>query len=273
MINFNASVVVPINEYTRALFGFAERFAKYRTNSNQKFPGFEIRFGGVLLMAGTLSITNATANSYEASLIDQVGVLGELEQQRDLLDIPAFSRQINWVGSPNYNPDEHCYCAFPIVNHGFFTDKGIIIKHTVWDNVPGKGLQATGETYDTQVMSYLFNKTTGCKVNQLFLGTYVEMEESQIDLQVLTERHNTYDSGKVTVVSPFLFLNYMISEALKDNNFHIGTNFLSEDAQLRNLCIYNNYDITLTQYHQTGELFYQDQVVGRDENGNIVLII
>ena len=270
--SFGLGITFPINEYTRALFGFAERFAKYRRNSNQKFPGFEIRFGGVLLMAGTLTITNATANSYEASLIDQVGVLGELEQQRDLLDIPVFSQEIDWVGSPNFNPDQHCYCAFPVVNHGFFTDKGLIIKRTVWDNIPGKGLQATGETYDTEVMSYLFNKTTECKVNKLYLGTYVEMEESQIDLQVLTEKNNTYDSGKVTVVTPFLFLNFVIKEALKDNNFHIGTNFLGEDAQLRNLCIYNNYDITITQYLQTGELFYQDQVVGRDEAGNIILI-
>ena len=270
--SFGLGITFPINEYTRALFGFAERFAKYRTSSNQKFPGFEIRFGGVLLMAGTLTITNASATSYEASLIDQVGVLGELEQERDLLDIPAFSHEIDWVGSPNYNPDQHCYCAFPIVNHGFFTDKGLIIKRTVWDNIPGKGLQATGETYDTQVMSYLFNKTTACKVNQLFLGTYIKMEESQIDLQVLTEKHNTYDSGKVTVVTPFLFLNYVIREALKDNNFHIGTNFLAEDPLLRNLCIYNNYDITLTQYLQTGELLYQDQVVGISESGNIILV-
>ncbi|MEI8115628.1 MAG: hypothetical protein WCI54_18495, partial [Bacteroidia bacterium] len=173
--------------------------------------------------------------------------------------------------SPNYNPDQHCYCAFPIVNHGFFTDKGLIVKRTVWESGP-EGAKPTNETYDVEVMSYLFNKKSGCRINQLFMGTYVEMEESQIDLQVLTEKHNTYDSGKVTVVSPFFFLNYVIKEALKDNNFHINTNFLGEDAQLRNLCIYNNYDITVTQYLQTGEIFYQDQVVGRDESGNIILV-
>ena len=42
--SFGLGITFPINEYTRALFGFAERFAKYRSNSNQKFPGFEIRF-------------------------------------------------------------------------------------------------------------------------------------------------------------------------------------------------------------------------------------
>ncbi|MDP3643080.1 MAG: hypothetical protein Q8S54_07805 [Bacteroidota bacterium] len=254
--SFGLGMSFPINEYTRSLFGFPERFAKYRTNNNQKFPGFEIRFGGVLLMAGTLTIDSASATSYEASLIDQVGVLGELEQERDLLDIPVFSREIDWVSSPNYNPDEHAYCAFPIVNHGFFTDKGLTVKRTVWETVPGKAPRATGETYDIEVMSYLFNKTTACTVNKLFYGSYVQTEESQINLFALTEKNNSYDTGKVTVVSPFFFLNYVIKEALKDSNLHIGTNFLNENAQLRNLCIYNNYDITVTQYLQTGEIIY-----------------
>jgi hypothetical protein len=269
--SFGLGITFPINEFTRTLFGFPERFAKYRTNSNQKFPGFEIRFGGVLLMAGTLTITNASATSYEASLIDQVGVLGELEQERDLLDIPVFSQEIDWVGSPNYTPDQHPYCAFPIVNHGFFTDKGLTVKRTVYENGP-EGVKPTNETYDVEVMSYLFNKTAACRVNNLFLGTYIQMQESLISLQILTEKHNTYDAGKVTVVTPFFFLNYVIKEALKDNDFHIGLNFLNEDAELRKLCIYNNYDITITQYLQTGELIFQDQVVGRDQSGMIVMI-
>lgn len=269
---FGLGISFPINEFTRALFGFPERYAKYRSSSNQQFPGFEIRFGGVLLMAGTLTITNASDTTYEASLIDQLGVLGEIEQERDLLDIPAFSKEINWVQSSSYNPDEHKFCCFPIVNHGFFTDKGVMINRTVWEWVPGKGLRATSEKYDVEVMSYLFNKTTGRTVNKLLADGSVQMEQSQIDLSVVTEKNNTYDTGKVTVVTPFFFLNYVIKEALKDNHFFIGTNFLKDDDQLRNLCIYNNYDITITQYLQTGELIYQDQVVDRDENGNIILV-
>ncbi len=284
--SFGLGITFPMNEFTRSLFGFPERFAKYRPlvgSGNgicQKFPGFEIRFGGVLMMAGTLTITASAGTmdggTYEATLIDQVGVLGELEQERDLLDIPVFSQEIDWVGSPDYNPDQHPYCAFPLLNPGFFKDKGLTVKRTVYENGPD-GLRPANETYDVEVMSYLFYKTTGSTINKLYQGSetldgYVEMEESQINLQILAEKHNTYDSGKVTVVSPFFFLNYVIKEALKDNHFHIGTNFLNEDAQLRNLCIYNNYDITLTRYLQTGELIVQDQVVGRDQSGMIVMI-
>jgi hypothetical protein len=260
--SFGLGISFPINEYTRAMFGFPERFAKYRPSTGsvngtyQKYPGFEIRFGGVLLMAGTLTITSASETVYEASLIDQVGVLGELEQERNLLDIPAFSHQIDWVQSTNYNPDEHCYCCFPIMNHSFFTDKGLVVKREItvpdWDR-PGK---TKTEVYDEQLMSYLFNKTTGRYINKL-TGGLVQMEQSQINLTNLTQKNNTYDSGKVTVVSPFFFLTYVIREALKDNNFHILTNAMDEDSQLRNLCIYNNYDITVTQYLQTGEIIYQ----------------
>lgn len=59
---------------------------------------------------------------------------------------------------------------------------------------------------------------------------------------------------------------------MKDNRFYIRANYLNEDEQLRNLCIYNSYDLTITRYLQTGEIIYQDQVVDRDENGDIVLV-
>ena len=84
---YGLGISIPINEYTRPMFGNPERFAKQRSGSVQKYPGFEIRFSGVLLMAGTLVINNVTGSgtesSYEASLIDQVGILGEKEQERD----------------------------------------------------------------------------------------------------------------------------------------------------------------------------------------------
>ena len=272
---YGLGISIPINEYTRPMFGNPERFAKQRSGSVQKYPGFEIRFSGVLLMAGTLVINSTsgsgTESSYEASLIDQVGMLGEKEQQRDILDISAFSKLTPWVSSTNYNPEEHKFCCFPIMNHSFFKDKGIIIKRSTtvpdWER-PGK---TKTEDYDDEVMSYLFNKTTKRYINNL-VGGMVQMETSTIDLQILTQKDNTYETGKVTVVSPFFFLNYVIKEALKDNGFHIAENFLEDDDQLKNLCIYNNYDITTTKYAQTGEILYQPQIVGTDELGDIVLI-
>lgn len=98
----------------------------------------------------------------------------------------------------------------------------------------------------------------------------VQRVQSQIDLSMLSKMDYTYKSGEATVISPFFFLNYIIKEALKDNNFHITTNFLNENPQLRNLCIYNNYDITQTVYLQTGEIIYQKQVLGFGELGAVI---
>ena len=59
----------PINEHTRQIFGNPQRFSKYRTANDQKFPGFEARFSGVLLMAGTISVVNSSGGHYECTHI------------------------------------------------------------------------------------------------------------------------------------------------------------------------------------------------------------
>jgi hypothetical protein len=269
--SFGLGISIPINEYTRSLFNFPERFSKSRGMGNQKFPGFEVRFGGVLLMAGTLTISSASETIYEASLIDQVGVLGEKEQERDILDIEAFGKETSWVISQNYTPDHHSHCCFPIINHGFFKDKGIIIKREEDQPDPMRPGKMKTESYEDEVMSYLFNKTTHRTVN-FMVGGAVYAYSSTTDLSVLAQKNNSYQKSNVTVVSPFLFLNYVIKEALKDNFIHISSNYLDDDTQLRNLCIYNNYDITTTQYANTGEIIIQDQVLGNDATGMIVWV-
>lgn len=267
---FGLGISFPINEYTRPIFGFQERFAKRRESKNQKFAGFEIRFGGVLLMAGTLTITNTTDTSYEASLIDQLGVLGEKEQERDILEIAKFNREAFWTQHPNYNPDDFSYCCFPIYNWNYFKDKGILIHREDKLPDPLRPGKTYTNAYDQEVMTYLFHKSTKYQINYLVAGVPLALPTTT-DLSILGQKNNTYEKSGVTVVSPFLFLNYIIKEALKDNDFHILKNHLGEDMQLKNLCIYNNYDITKTEYRNTGEIRIQDQVIGRDEQGNIIL--
>jgi hypothetical protein len=72
---------IPVNDYSRAIFGNPERFEKYLTGSERKFSGFEVRFGGVLLMSGLYVITNADKEKYTGWLQSDLGDLGE--QQRD----------------------------------------------------------------------------------------------------------------------------------------------------------------------------------------------
>jgi len=38
--SYGLGISLPINEYTRSIFGNPERFTKYRSGNDQKFPGF-----------------------------------------------------------------------------------------------------------------------------------------------------------------------------------------------------------------------------------------
>ena len=50
--------------------------------------------------------------------------------------------------------------------------------------------------------------------------------------------------GKLYVVSPMLFLRYIIKELLKASGFYIDIDALSDDEDLKKLILYNNFDIT-----------------------------
>lgn len=248
---YGLSISLPINDFTRSLFGNPQRFAKYRVEKDQQFPGFEVRFGGVLLMAGTLSITNAANGSYEASLIDQLGVLGEEETERNILDFPVFNQQIPWINCNNYAPGTHKYCCFPIQNAEFFKDKGVRVKRTVivpdTDRNWWQEFWGTGKTreidYETEAINFLYNKSVNARVNALRPDLSIKQLDSLIDLKILRQKNNTYESGQVSVITPFFYLNWVIAEALKTSGFHITDSILSQDSSLKKLVIYNNFDI------------------------------
>ncbi|HET6558061.1 MAG TPA: hypothetical protein VFG54_12150 [Prolixibacteraceae bacterium] len=220
----------PMNDHTRAIFNNPERFAKYRSGNDQKFPGFEVIVNGVLFMAGTLTVPVSAGGNYEASLSDEVGVLGENERERDILTFPAFTKDIPWVNSANYDPDVHYYCCFPIVNVKFFKEKGVTVP------VPAT---ANSEAYETEALSYAFMKSpVMARVNAL---------EADGTVKCITTSFETSSKDVlpvISVVSPFFFLHKVITEALKSVDFHVVQNAFSTSEKLRRLCIYNNFDFT-----------------------------
>ena len=244
----------PIDDFYSALFGNPHRYAKYRATNDQKFPDFHVRFDGVLLMSGTLTIVNSASGKYECSLIDQVGVLGEKEQERSIIDIPFFSQPQTFVNKSQYTPDADAYCCFPITNKNFFRDKGLVVElnRKVPDtNDPGK---LVDEKYDTELLTHLFARTQtvilgqqyGSRVNSPIAdGTTINQFNSDITLTDPLNRNDGIPvNSKVSVISPFFFLNYVIKKSLLDKDFHIGINFMNTVAALKNLAIYNTFDIT-----------------------------
>ena len=246
----------PINEHTRQIFGNPQRFSKYRTANDQKFPGFEARFSGVLLMAGTISVVNSSGGHYECTLIDHVGVLGEKQQEKSILDIEKFAQEIPWVNMFEYSPDNSPYCCFPIQNSFFFDEKSIKVSRIVTVPDPERPGRNKDVQFETEVMKYCYIKTTAGRVNVRDVQGNMKAISGKIDLARIVQDNNTYENGKVTVVSPFFYLNHILDQSLKANGFFIDRNVINEDPMLRRVCIYNNFDITKTTYGVASEIVY-----------------
>lgn len=240
--SYSLDFSLPMTDEILAIFEHPNRVTKRRLINDQQFTGYEIRFDGALFMRGTLSVY-VSGNTLSCTLVDLLGELTEAEQERSILDILKFMEEIDFENSNNYSPDTHPYCCFPVINPGFFKDKGIKVKKEVYANVPGEGLVKTDETYETEILTYLFNKSVASRVNALNEDGTIKKLPSDIAVS-----GTAYETGEVSVITPFFFLNYIIKEALKESNFHIIENYINDHPELRKICLYNNYDITSTYY-------------------------
>ena len=259
---FSLDFSFPIDDFYTAIFGNPHRYAKYRVANDQKFPDFHVRVDGALFMGGTLTINNSASGKYECSLVDQVGVLGEKEQERSLLDIPFFSEEQTFVNKSQYTPEADAYCCFPFENKGFFKEKGLIVELNRKVADPNDPEELVDEKYDTELLTHLFARTMtvilgeqiGSRVNNATAdGTVINQFVSAIKL---SDSNNRIDAipvaSQVSVVSPFFFLNYILKKSLLDNDIHVQTNFMGTIAALKNLAIYNAYDITDAAFYDNG---------------------
>lgn len=262
---YGLGLSLPINEYTRILFGNPERFTKYRSANDQKFPGFEVRFRGCLLMAGTLSIIGVSRDAYDANIIDQVGILGEKEQERDILEIQKFSEELEFENKAVYDPDTDPYCLFPFANPNFFKDKGVGIDRMVTVPDPDRPGKTKDESYELELMTFLYNKSVQGIINKKESDGTIKLLQSTINLRNLQQKNNTYETGEISVVTPMFYLHYIISQTLKQSGYHLIQNKLASDSVLKKICIYNNYDITDMNFDQTGEIIgfeYKPDIAG-----------
>ena len=256
--SYAVGLTFPINDFTESIFGNPDRFEKRRTDNDQKFPGMEARMDGMLLMRGELTIYNTSTGKYEGNLVNQIGVLGESEQERSLLDFLVFKQQTAWVNSANYNPATHPFCCFELSNPYFFKDRGRVVNLTeplVEYTIPGLPVD---ETNQTEILTYAFERTSHRTVNKLNTNKTVKLITTPINITF-----DNWKTAQLSVVSPFLFLNKIITEALREVNFFVTNNAISDSADLKNLCIYNNFDITrnLAQLIDTGKYGFRDSLV------------
>lgn len=235
--NAGLGIDIPVNDYSRTIFGNPHRFEKYSTEQDRKFPDFEIRFGGVLLMSGTLNISNATGETYSGWLQSELGVLGEEQQDKAITDLDWKQGEV-FENKQYYDAQTDEYYPYPLYNSAFWNGKGKEVAVTKAYTDEDGELHKVGEMvhYLTMVFRRDFYRIVNCQKN----GSLVTNKEG-------------------CVVSPFLFLRYVLRQLLKLSGFYIDRNDMINqlvDLGLEKfLLIYHNYNI-VQQIANTGYVQY-----------------
>jgi len=236
-------ITIPVTNHNSAMLGNPERFERLSTENDNEFQGFVIRYSGVLLMSGTLVIHSASSESYNGWLRSNVGNIGKLHREKYIYDINAFAEDKAFENKADYDPLVDPYGCPKIFNPEFFYDKGrkvpIEIQVPNPDYYEGSEREAfIPQDDETEAFSEAFRKTANYFVNNLNPDNTVVANSSTAEMKDLEK------TMEVTVVSPMLFLNYVIETILKDANFFIDNNFISSDNDLKKLIMYGNYDIS-----------------------------
>ena len=234
-------IEIPVNPTNRAILGNPERFEKYSSGDDRKYTGAEIRYGGVLLMQGTLVINNAAEN-YSCWLQSDLGAMAEEQQTKNITDFEwetgkAYSNK----AIAAFEDDTDDYGVLPLKNRGFWEGKG---KEVTW----------TEEYLDENLRIQYADKTASFLSYQHYLnhGYWVNKSNGS---HVVT-------SGDGAVVSPFLYLRYVLEQSLRLNNWSINRNDITDseiayDASfMKNLMVYNNYNIMDATYNEVETTYH-----------------
>lgn len=206
-------ISIAVNEHTRPRFGHPERFEKYSATNDRKFPNAAIADEGFTIVRGTLIITSATKDTYSGWLQSDLGALGTAQRDKNITEMPWKTGE--WENKSFYQPGVEDYGTHMIINPIF------------WD---GKGRRIKDPQNEEEKVTYLterFRELKNYQVNKLNIPDFT-----------------TDDTGESCVVSPYLFLNYAVSEMLRMNGFYIDPdhNALSDWENI-SLLIYNNFNI------------------------------
>ena len=244
-------IEIPVNDNNRALLGHPGRFKKYKNSSDREFPGFKIRHGGYLLMSGTLVIQKANDQTYSGWLRSTVGNLGKVHREKFIGDIAAFALDNNFVNKANYDPLTDPYACPKIFNQKFFSEKSrkVTLTRKVpnpdyvdlswWEDIWQKQQEPyLDEPYETEELTEAFRMAAAWFVNDTNPDGTVKTPVSSATIgEVLGKASPYVPPLDVHVVSPMLFLNYVLKMLFLDAGLVINDSFLTDDPDLQKLLI------------------------------------
>lgn len=222
-VNAGLGIEIPVNEYTRAIFGNPERFEQYSQGNDRKFPGFEISKSNLDFEQGVLVITSATSKSYSAWLQPYMGAFGE-EQKDKFINQMAWKTDVKLDAKAEYVSGTDDYCLAKIKNPLFWEGKG---KYGY-----------------TQIPFY--NQDNELKEREEYANFLNEELDSKYSYEI-----NFYDNtdpgqaedNSARVISPFLFFRYALKELFRMNGFYISDHPFNSITGIDNLVIYNNFNV------------------------------
>lgn len=217
-------IEIPANEHNRTILGNPGRFSKFGSGSDRKFPGFEIRYSGVLLLSGTLVIKSASSASYSAWLQNMLGVMGEEQAEKKITEMNwPVGKIFDYNDGQPYTDAENDYNVVPVINPGW------------WDGI---GKEVPNNTIYIDPLG--IDETRPEKINAM-------RREHFKNYAWYVNQHGLPTIQPGLVVSPFLFLRYVITESLRLNRWFINRNDMTggiyELNIWANLSIYNNFNI------------------------------
>ncbi|MBV5334821.1 MAG: hypothetical protein JZU49_03340 [Sulfuricurvum sp.] len=242
-----------MNEYTRTEFGNPHRFEKYTVGQDRKFPNVSVRFSGALLISGTLVITDANEETYSGWLQSELGVLGTAQRDKFINEMP-WKTGVTFENKTAYNHylgDE--YACVPIVNPAFWEGKGRQLQAgATYINLLGEW-KTLPETMNE--LTLLFREFKSHMINRLLPTMLIDIE------------------GPGCVVSPYLFLSYVVNEIFRMNGFFVDSVDNPLENSLFQPLIYNNYNILKQEFaleERTTSTW--NQLTSEEENVQIIQV-
>lgn len=225
---------LPINDTNRLLLKNPERFEKMGDVDDRRFEETVLRHFGQIIQKGTLVIDGAN-KTYSGWLRDIVGNLAERVSGK-YINQSTLAGEKTFVNKTTFSPDTDDYACPKIFNRHFWRDRGSRTLKTI-------------ETTDLEGNPYNTEEEQGQLTWQFYTN-----EEFFVNFPT-AEGVKTDGIDTAPVVSPMLFLWRAIELILSDSFIFVKENFLKDDASLKKLIIYNNYNIVKQGFSFTPKFF------------------